>query len=133
MIVSFGYKHGPVPGADLTFDVRHLANPHQDPVLRDLEGTDPRVIQWVLASPGAERLVRTIVAQVRRHAAVPILVAIGCTGGKHRSVVIAAAVGQLTGEVVEHRDVGKCGGHPGAPSATVVVTGSGGTPPRPCI
>lgn len=134
MIMSFGYKHGGPPrGAHLVYDVRHLDNPHSDPELRDLDGTDPRVVEVVLASRGAESAVRSIVAQVRRQAGEPILVAIGCTGGRHRSVVVATLVGQLLGEVVEHRDLLKRAATSGA--RTIPIGGSDGRvgPKRPAI
>lgn len=120
MIVTFGYRHGgPPAGARLVYDVRDLPNPWQDRLLRDRDGTDPLVIAWVTAHGGESRA-REIVSAIRRcaehsmairdHVAwdegegEPILVAIGCSGGRHRSVVIAQLVATLTGEVVEHRD-----------------------------
>lgn len=101
VITSFGYRHlrDKRPRADIVVDVReHLRDPHIDPRLRALTGHDLPVIERVLRTPGAQGLIASLVA-----AAVALLpaacrtgrlvsVAIGCAGGRHRSVVIADTV-----------------------------------------
>jgi UPF0042 nucleotide-binding protein len=93
---SFGHKHGPPRDADLAFDVRFLPNPHWEPELRPLTGHDPRVAEYVgrdgrldefydRVIPLLEYLLPQYVAEGKAH----LVVAIGCTGGRHRSVVIA--------------------------------------------
>ena len=90
---SFGFKHGIPLDADLVFDVRCLPNPHYDPVLRPLSGKDPQVIEFMQADVGAKRMLEDIggfldswlpcfVRDNRSY----LTVAIGCTGGRHRSV-----------------------------------------------
>ena len=93
---SFGHKHGPARDADLVLDVRFLPNPHWEPELRPLTGFDRRVIEHVgrdgrlkelydRVLPLLEYLLPQYVAEGKSH----LVVAIGCTGGRHRSVVIA--------------------------------------------
>lgn len=93
---SFGHKHGPVRGADLAFDCRFLPNPHYEPDLRPLTGRDPRIVEYVSRDgalqelytrlfPLLDYLLPRYVAEGKSH----LTVAIGCTGGTHRSVVIA--------------------------------------------
>lgn len=106
-ITSFGYKHGKgAPEADLTFDVRDLPNPHRH--YPDKDGRDVQVVRAVMGGQG-ERRVREIVNRVRHYEAITSFlpsIAIGCTGGRHRSVVIAEAVGKLGGwGPVVHRDL----------------------------
>jgi RNase adapter protein RapZ len=114
--VSFGHKHGPARDADLAFDVRFLPNPHYD--LRPLTGFDQRIVDYVGRDgrldefydkilPLLEYLLPQYVAEGKSH----LVVAIGCTGGRHRSVAIAehlAAVFRDRPEYfveVQHRDV----------------------------
>ena len=93
---SFGFKHGLPLDADLVFDVRCLPNPHYDPVLRPLTGLDPAVCDFLGAQPEVQRML----ADIRRYLAdwLPayirdnrsyLTVALGCTGGQHRSVWFA--------------------------------------------
>ena len=93
---SFGHKHGPPRDADLAFDVRFLPNPHWEPELRPLTGYDTRIADYVgrdgrlqefydRVIPLLEYLLPQYVAEGKAH----LVVAIGCTGGRHRSVVIA--------------------------------------------
>jgi len=93
---SFGHKHGPARDADLVLDVRFLPNPHWEAELRPLTGFDRRVIEYVGRDgrlkefydhvlPLLEYLLPQYVAEGKAH----LVVAIGCTGGRHRSVVIA--------------------------------------------
>jgi RNase adapter protein RapZ len=93
---SFGHKHGPARDADLVLDVRFLPNPHWEPELRPLTGFDRRIVDYVGGDgrlqafyehvvPLLEYLLPQYVAEGKSH----LVVAIGCTGGRHRSVVIA--------------------------------------------
>ena len=93
---SFGHKHGPPRDVDLAFDVRFLPNPHYEPELRALTGFDTRIVEYVARDgrleelygrviPLLEYLLPQYVAEGRAH----LVVAIGCTGGRHRSVAIA--------------------------------------------
>ena len=98
--VSFGHKHGPPRDADLAFDVRFLPNPHYEADLRPLTGFDRRIVEYVArdgrlaefyerALPLLEYLLPQYVAEGKSH----LVVAVGCTGGRHRSVVIAEDLG----------------------------------------
>jgi UPF0042 nucleotide-binding protein len=115
---SFGYKHGPARDADLVLDVRFLPNPHWEPGLRPLTGFDRRIVEYVgrdgrlkefydRVLPLLQYLLPQYVAEGKAH----LVVAIGCTGGRHRSVVIAEDLaahfrddGRFFVEV-QHRDV----------------------------
>ncbi len=116
--VSFGHKHGPPRDADLAIDVRFLPNPHYEADLRPLTGFDRRIVDYVgrdgrlkefydRALPLLEYLLPEYVAEGKAH----LVVAVGCTGGRHRSVVIAedlAAHFRADGRYfveVQHRDV----------------------------
>jgi UPF0042 nucleotide-binding protein len=93
---SFGHKHGPPRDADLAFDVRFLPNPHYEADLRPLTGFDERIVAYVARDgrlqefydhvvPLLEYLLPQYVAEGKAH----LVIAIGCTGGRHRSVAIA--------------------------------------------
>jgi len=98
VIHSFGYLHGDMPTGDgLLVDLRTaLRNPHHDPAVRYLTGTDPVVRDHVLTTPGATAILRSIVHRVaalldgyaNRHGE-HVAVFIGCQGGRHRSVAVA--------------------------------------------
>ncbi|MDP2809553.1 MAG: RNase adapter RapZ [Rhodocyclaceae bacterium] len=93
---SFGFKHGLPLDADLVFDVRCLPNPHYDPALRSLTGLDGEVIAFLEAQPEAGRMLgdigdfveRWLPAYLRDNRSY-LTVAVGCTGGQHRSVYFA--------------------------------------------
>jgi len=117
-VASFGYKYGLPPAADLVFDVRFMENPFYIPELRDLTGSDRAVRDYVLGHPATKEFLGHVVPFLRfalpRYEAekkARLSVAFGCTGGRHRSVVIADEVARATrefwpGEIdVEHRDV----------------------------
>jgi RNase adapter protein RapZ len=116
-IVSFGYKHGLPMDVDLVFDCRFLPNPHWVDDLRPLPGTDPRVRDYVLqqAETGPfldelERLFALLLPAYAREGKSYLSIGIGCTGGRHRSVVIATELSQLlqthgVSPHVHHRDV----------------------------
>ncbi len=93
---SFGFKHGIPLDADLVFDVRCLPNPHYDPALRPLTGRDAEVIGFLAAEAEVQRMeddIRRFVAEwlpaYARDNRVYLTVALGCTGGQHRSVYLA--------------------------------------------
>ena len=115
-IFSFGYLHGAPPPAHVTVDVRdHFRDPHADPSLRGLTGKDPEIINHVIMhTRGAWVLAKAIAAHaavfVNSMPGIPVTVAIGCAGGRHRSVVIADEVAaMLTRDgipaSVHHRDI----------------------------
>ncbi|MCU1586529.1 MAG: putative P-loop ATPase protein [Frankiales bacterium] len=118
-VMSFGYKYGLPVDADLVVDCRFLPNPHWVPELRPRTGQDPEVRDYVLGQPGAtefldryEALVRLLAGGYLREGKRYVLLAVGCTGGKHRSVAMSEQLGQrLSGgdiEVqVQHRDLGR--------------------------
>ncbi|NKY86901.1 RNase adapter RapZ [Nocardia veterana] len=122
-IQSFGFKYGVPLDADMVFDVRFLPNPHWIPELREHTGQDSVVSEYVLSRPGAEDYVNTCrhlvdvtTSGYRQEGKRYMTVAVGCTGGKHRSVAIAEELGQLLGRPdsastdvvrVVHRDLGR--------------------------
>ncbi len=119
-VVSFGYKYGLPMDADLVVDVRFLPNPHWIPELRAHTGQDPEVRDYVLAQEGAgefldryHELLRLVGAGYQREGKRYLTVAVGCTGGKHRSVTIAIELARRMSEQdglsvrVEHRDLGR--------------------------
>jgi UPF0042 nucleotide-binding protein len=99
--VSFGFRHGVPEEADLVFDVRFLPNPHYVPEFRALTGRDPRVAKYIRSFPQTKEFIRRIsdllvyllphyVSEGKSY----LTIAFGCTGGQHRSVMIAEDVGQ---------------------------------------
>jgi UPF0042 nucleotide-binding protein len=117
-LVSFGFRHGVPSDADLVFDVRFLPNPHFVEALRPLSGLTPRAARYVMRAPGAQRFLRLtwallafLLPQYIAEGKAYVTIAIGCTGGRHRSVAIAEALARrartLKGvEVrVRHRDI----------------------------
>ena len=114
LITSFGYGHGPAPEADITLDVRtSLRNPHHDPNMRQLTGLDQAVHEHVLDTPGVWHLVRNLAAVVEDllDGGDDVHLAIGCVGGRHRSVTlaeeVAAQIRRRMAVQVEHRDIDK--------------------------
>jgi UPF0042 nucleotide-binding protein len=115
-LVSFGFKHGTPRDADLVFDVRFLPNPHWVPELRPYTGLDEPVRDYVLGQPEAGAfldhllpLLDLMVPAFQREGKRYLTIAIGCTGGKHRSVALAEEVARhlrRTGGTVQvnHRD-----------------------------
>jgi RNase adapter protein RapZ len=98
-VMSFGFKYGVPPQADLLFDVRFLPNPYFVPELKALTGRDPAVAQYVLEREESaefltrlEGLLEFLLPRYQREGKSYLTVAIGCTGGKHRSVAIAQAL-----------------------------------------
>lgn len=116
--VSFGFKFGTPVDADLLFDVRFLENPHFVPELRELPGTSSAVKEFVLAQPDARGFLERVAAllefclpRFEREGKSYLTVAVGCTGGRHRSVVVTDELGALLtkrlGVAIDvvHRDV----------------------------
>jgi UPF0042 nucleotide-binding protein len=118
-VISFGYKYGLPVDADLVVDCRFLPNPHWVPELRPLTGRDEQVRDYVLSQPGAPEfldgyttLLGIIAAGYRREGKRYATIAVGCTGGKHRSVAVAEELARrLDGSdmdvAVVHRDLGR--------------------------
>jgi UPF0042 nucleotide-binding protein len=122
-VLSFGYKYGIPVDADLVLDCRFIPNPHWIPELRPLTGLDDKVKSNVLANPGVTEFVNSYVSVVNqmlsgylREGKKYVTVAIGCTGGRHRSVSVAREIamkldGERDGFTVSahasHRDVGR--------------------------
>ncbi len=101
-ICSFGFKNGIPAGADLVMDVRFLPNPFYVEELKNLTGLDAPVRDYVCASPAAEEflekmtdMLRFLLPKYRAEGKTGLLLAIGCTGGRHRSVVIAEKLTEL--------------------------------------
>lgn len=94
-LVSFGFKHGILSEADVVFDVRFSENPFYNPELKDLSGRDPRVSDYVLNHEQVQffikkldELIEYLIPYYEENGKESLVVGIGCTGGKHRSVAI---------------------------------------------
>jgi UPF0042 nucleotide-binding protein len=117
MVLSFGFKYGVPPEADIVMDVRFLPNPFFIERLRDLEGRHEEVIRFVLKHEQSRifldrfsTLLTDLLPRYREEGKSYLTVAIGCTGGRHRSVVIADQLTARLGEQgyfvqVSHRDI----------------------------
>lgn len=116
---SFGYKHGIPTAADLVFDVRNLPNPYYDPQLRPLTGQDPAIVEFMKQQPMVAEMVGDITAFIEkwlpsyratnRHY---LTIAIGCTGGQHRSVYVAETLAEyfaqkMNSVAIRHRIIGQ--------------------------
>lgn len=116
--ISFGHQNGPPRDADLVFDVRFLNNPYYEPELQALTGFDPDVVEFIVRDQRLEEFYQRVyalldyllpqyVAEGKAH----LVIAIGCTGGRHRSVVVAEQMAQRYRDAqdyvvsVQHRDV----------------------------
>ena len=116
IVQSFGFKYGIPPESDLVFDVRFLPNPYYEMSLREKNGTDPGVRDYVFQGGMADELMQHLTSTIDfllpRYVAegkANVIISIGCTGGKHRSVAIAEALsehlrGRDYGVVTMHRD-----------------------------
>ncbi len=116
-LVSFGYKYGLPVDADLIFDARCLPNPHFVDTLRPLTGREPQVVEYVLGFAQAREFVARIQEFLRftlplyvQEGKAYLTIAVGCTGGRHRSVVLTEELARLLRETghevsVRHRDV----------------------------
>ncbi len=118
-VLSFGHKYGSPPDMELLFDVRHLPNPYFVPDLRDLSGHDRRVVHYLNSQPDVKEtlsrfsdLLEYLLPLYKREGKSYVTVGIGCTGGRHRSVMIANALARRLRRVgfdaqAAHRDVRK--------------------------
>ena len=118
-ILSFGFKYGIPSDSDLVFDVRFLPNPYYIPELKPQTGNDRDVYEYVMDSEQAGvflkqlyQMIRFLIPNYILEGKNQIVISIGCTGGKHRSVTIANALGKKMQELpyslkIEHRDIGK--------------------------
>ena len=118
-VVSFGFRYGIPAHADLVLDVRFLPNPYFVPELKLLTGEDPRVASYVLERSETQEfldrfvdLAQFLFPRYQREGKAYLTVALGCTGGKHRSVAVAAALAQRLGAgrpdvQLQHRDIEK--------------------------
>ncbi|MFQ5694776.1 MAG: RNase adapter RapZ [Terriglobia bacterium] len=120
-VVSFGYRYGVPPDADLVFDVRFLPNPNFVPAYKPLTGKDARVARYVLSFPQTRRFVQRIsellsylLPHYEKEGKSYLTIAFGCTGGRHRSVAMAQAIAKQVGGrrqriKIAHRDMLKAG------------------------
>ncbi|KZC94731.1 MULTISPECIES: RNase adapter RapZ [Clavibacter] len=119
-VMSFGFKYGTPADADMVADMRFLPNPFWTPELRPLTGRDKAVSEYVLGQEGAEEFVRAyaralspVLAGYQRENKRHATIAIGCTGGKHRSVAVAEELSSLLRALpgvavsTKHRDLGR--------------------------
>ena len=136
---SFGFARGLPRNADLVFDVRFLANPHWDMALRPLTGEDPEVAAFVAADPAygpaidrIADLLLTLLPGYGREGKAYLTIAIGCTGGRHRSVAVSRALQarlEAAGysPLLTHRDVSRHGNDAAILTATPKAGEQGGT------
>jgi RNase adapter protein RapZ len=121
--VSFGYKHGIPRDADLLMDVRFLQNPHYVPALKPYTGLDPQVAEFVRASPGLdefmsrfEALLDFLLPAYAEEGKTSLVIGIGCTGGRHRSVTVAEMLARRYARdldvSVSHRHIGRASSAP---------------------
>jgi UPF0042 nucleotide-binding protein len=118
-VLSFGFKYGLPPDADFVLDARFLPNPYWIPELRDHSGREPEVSRYVLGQCGADTFVETLAQLLNatapgfeREGKRYVTVAVGCTGGKHRSVAVAEELARRLREArmsasAQHRDLGR--------------------------
>src|SRR6476660_4010044 len=118
-VLSFGHKYGNPGDLELLFDVRHLPNPHFVPELKRLSGHDSRVVKYLRSQPEVQEtlkrftdLLSYLLPLYKREGKSYVTVGIGCTGGRHRSVMVANALGRRLRHSgfdarVVHRDVRK--------------------------
>ena len=115
-VVSFGFKYGLPQEADLVLDVRCLPNPFYVPELKNLTGLDQAVVDYVMAAPESQELLRRYESMLEyalplyvKEGKSQLMIAVGCTGGKHRSITFARKIGELCEKLgyepsVQHRD-----------------------------
>jgi UPF0042 nucleotide-binding protein len=118
-VISFGYKHGLPLDSDIVLDCRFLPNPHWVEELRPLDGTNRKVRGYVLNSPETEpflhevrRLIGVMLPGFVKEGRHYLTIAVGCTGGRHRSVVISDEIAKYLSDkgfppTVVHRDLEK--------------------------
>ena len=115
-VMSFGFKFGIPPEADLVLDVRCLPNPFYVPELKNLTGLDQEVVDYVMAAPESQELLRRYESMLEyalplyvKEGKSQLMIAVGCTGGKHRSITFARKIGEFCEKLgyepsVQHRD-----------------------------
>lgn len=115
-VVSFGFKYGLPQEADLVLDVRCLPNPFYVPELKNLTGLDQAVVDYVMAAPESQELLRRYESMLEyalplyvKEGKSQLMIAVGCTGGKHRSITFARKIGEFCEKLgyepsVQHRD-----------------------------
>ncbi len=118
-LVSFGFKHGLPQELNHVFDVRFLPNPYFEPTLTHLDGRDPEVAKFVLGAEGTElvrqveSLLRFALPHFQQEGKLYVTICVGCTGGRHRSVVIVEELRRRLGTawdiLVRHRDIDRGG------------------------
>jgi UPF0042 nucleotide-binding protein len=119
-VTSFGFKYGLPVDADLVADARFIPNPHWQDELRAKTGNDREVFEYVLSQPGVAEFINNYVAALmivlegyRKENKRFATIAVGCTGGKHRSVAIANEISKRLSDLtdvtvsVQHRDLGR--------------------------
>ena len=118
-VMSFGFKHGIPLDADLVFDVRFLPNPFYIDELKEKTGNDAEVSDYVMSFPEAEEFLKKLTDMIKflipnyvKEGKYRLVVAIGCTGGKHRSVALAREIADHISQlgyqtVANHRDMGR--------------------------
>jgi UPF0042 nucleotide-binding protein len=116
-ILSFGYKHGYPYDADMIFDVRFLPNPFFIEELKDLTGLDDKVRDFVLSKPDTKEYMKKLIdflefliPKYEKEGKAYLTIALGCTGGKHRSVALASELSRHfkhLSPVTRHRDITK--------------------------
>lgn len=118
-IISFGHKHGIPRAVDLLFDVRHLPNPYFEKNLKDLPGIDAKVVKFLEEQEEVQETIERfadlliyLLPQYEKEGKSYLTIGIGCTGGKHRSVMTANKIGEKLNEkdfdvTVVHRDIQK--------------------------
>ena len=122
-VVSFGYKYGVPQDADYVFDVRFLPNPFYDEFLKPMTGLDAAVGEYIMESPESEvfskmlkEFLLYILDRFDRRSRDNLVIAVGCTGGRHRSVFFAEKIGAFLEEAgyiysVTHSDIWRGGSH----------------------
>lgn len=118
-VLSFGFKYGIPSDADIVFDVRFLPNPYYVEELRPLTGNDKKIQDYVMKAPEAEEflervdgLIQFLLPNYVKEGKSSLVIAVGCTGGKHRSVTLANAIAKRLSKTpygckLEHRDIEK--------------------------
>ena len=118
-IVSFGFKYGLPKEADIVLDVRCLPNPFYVPELKPLTGLDQAVVDYVMGFEESKELLRRIQSMLEyslplyvKEGKSQLTIAVGCTGGKHRSITFARMIGKFCEEqgyhpALHHRDAGR--------------------------
>ena len=118
-VVSFGFKYGIPLDSDLMFDVRFLPNPFYEPELKSLTGLNREVSDYVLKFDETQEFLRKLeemvlflLPQYAEEGKMQLVISIGCTGGKHRSVTVSESLGKFLSEnnyftVINHRDIQK--------------------------